>query len=87
MNQKLYMQVIIQAIRDSASSDDKKVYKAFDWFGSVDFEEICLQANLNPQHLRESLLKLINSKDRKKISEDIISAINGMAWQREVINH
>ena len=65
MNQKLYMQVIIQAIRDSASSDDKKVYKAFDWFGSVDFEEICLQANLNPQHLRESLLKLINSKDRK----------------------
>jgi|TARA_R100001510_G_C7572816_1_gene148620 hypothetical protein len=87
MNQKLYMQVIIQAIRDSASSDEKKVYKAFDWFGSVDFEEICLQANLNPQHLRESLLKLINSKDRKKISEDIISAINGMAWQREVINH
>ena len=87
MNQKLYMQVIIQAIRDSASSDDKKVYKAFDWFGSVDFEEICFQANLNPQHLRESLLKLINSKDRKKISEDIISAINGMAWQREVINH
>jgi len=87
MNQKLYMQVIIQAIRDSASSDEKKVYKAFNWFGSVDFEEICLQANLNPQHLRESLLKLINSKDRKKISEDIISAINGMAWQREVINH
>jgi len=87
MNQKLYMQVIIQAIRDSASSDEKKDYKAFDWFGSVDFEEICLQANLNPQHLRESLLKLINSKDRKKISEDIISAINGMAWQREVINH
>ena len=87
MNQKLYMQIIIQAIRDSASSDEKKVYKAFDWFGSVDFEEICLQANLNPQHLRESLLKLINSKDRKKISEDIISAINGMAWQREVINH
>ena len=81
------MQVIIQAIRDSASSDEKKVYKAFNWFGSVDFEEICLQANLNPQHLRESLLKLINSKDRKKISEDIISAINGMAWQREVINH
>ena len=87
MNQKIYMQVIIQAIRDLASSDDKKVYKAFDWFSSVDFEEICLQANLNPQHLRESLLKLINSKDRKKISEDIISAINGMAWQREVINH
>ena len=87
MNQKLYMQIIIQAIRDSASSDDKKVYKAVDWLGSVDFEEICFQANLNPQHLRESLLKLINSKDRKKISEDIISAINGMAWQREVINH
>ena len=87
MNKKLCIQVIIQAIRDSASNDEKKVYKAFDWFGSVDFEEICLQANLNPQHLRESLLKLINSKDRKKISEDIISAINGMAWQREVINH
>ena len=87
MKHELYMQAIIEAIRDSASKDEKKVYKAFDWFGSSDFDEICKQANLNPQHLRESLLKLINSKDRKKISEDIISAINGMVWQREVINH
>ena len=87
MNKKLCIQVIIQAIRDSASKDEKKVYKAFDWFGSSDFDEICKQANVNPQHLRESLSSLITSEDRKKISEDIISAINGMVWQREVINH
>ena len=52
MNKKLCIQVIIQAIRDSASKDEKKVYKAFDWFGSSDFDEICKQANLNSLRLR-----------------------------------
>ena len=87
MNKNICYQIILQAIRDTASIDVKKVAKAYEWFGTNDFVEICESADLNPHHLRESLIKIINSKNKKKVSEDIISVINSLSWQKKVINN
>ena len=71
MNKNICYQIILQAIRDTESID----------------VEICESADLNPHHLRESLIKIINSKNKKKVSEDIISAINSLSWQKKGINN
>jgi len=83
MNKELYISVIFQGIRDAVSTNEKKMYKAYDWFGSNDFELACQNAGLDCGILRQSLLSLPSSKNPKKTSEDMISAIRGLVWQKE----
>ena len=86
MNKDLYISVIFQGIRDAVSNDEKTVYKAFDWFGSNDFINICQVAGLDHISLRESFLKLRSSENPKKTSEDMISAIRGSVWQKNNVD-
>jgi hypothetical protein len=83
MNKELYISVIFQGIRDAASKNERLVYKAFDWFGSTDFEIVCQKAELNHKSLRKSLLGLLSSDNPKQTAEDMISAIRGTFWQKE----
>jgi len=83
MNKDLYISVIFQGIRDAVSMDEKIVYKAFDWFGTNDFINVCQIAGLDHISLRESFLKLRSSYNPKQTSEDMISAIRGTVWQKQ----
>tara|TARA_R100000541_G_scaffold59137_1_gene72000 strand:- start:669 stop:956 length:288 start_codon:yes stop_codon:yes gene_type:complete len=84
MNSELYLSVIYQSIRDAVSSDSKKVYKAYDWFGSEDFDEICELANVNANSLRKSLLHLRGSESPKETADNMISSIRAMVWSKKV---
>jgi hypothetical protein len=86
MNIDLYNSVIVQGIRDAVSTNERKMYKAYDWFGSNDFELVCQKAELNCKNLRSSLLSLHSSENPKKTSEDMISAIRGSVWQKNNVD-
>ena len=83
---EIYLQVIIQCIRDIASKDSKKYQDAIAWVVSKDFIEVSSMVNIQPNVIRKSLIGLLNSKDKKKLSEDIISSISALVWQRENLN-
>ena len=80
---EIYLSVIIQAIRDIASNNKSKYEDAVDWITSKEFIEVC---GIVPYTIRQSLLGLLNAKNKKKLSEDIISSISATVWQRENLN-
>ena len=55
---EIYLQVIIQCIRDIASKDSKKYQDAIAWVVSKDFIEVCSMVNIQPNvyHLLPFLL-------------------------------
>jgi hypothetical protein len=83
---EIYLSVIIQAIRDIASNNKSKYEDAVDWITSKEFIEVCSIVDIQPYTIRQSLLGLLNAKNKKKLSEDIISSISATVWQRENLN-
>tara|TARA_R100001443_G_scaffold10570_1_gene20251 strand:- start:2599 stop:2868 length:270 start_codon:yes stop_codon:yes gene_type:complete len=83
---EIYLSVIIQAIRDIASNNKRKYEDAVDWITSKEFIEVCSIVGIQPYTIRQSLLGLLNAKNKKKLSEDIISSISATVWQRENLN-
>ena len=83
---EIYLSVIIQAIRDIASNNKRKYEDAVDWITSKEFIEVCSIVGIQPHTIRQSLLGLLNAKNKKKLSEDIISSISATVWQRENLN-
>ena len=83
---EIYLSVIIQAIRDIASNNKSKYEDAVDWITSKEFIEVCSIVGIQPHTIRQSLLGLLNAKNKKKLSEDIISSISATVWQRENLN-
>ena len=61
---EIYLQVIIQCIRDIASKDSKKYQDAIAWVVSKDFIEVCSMVNIQPNVIRKSLLGLLNTKNK-----------------------
>jgi hypothetical protein len=82
---EIYLSVIIQAIRDIASSDKKKYKDGIDWIVSKEFIDVCGIVGIQPHAIRQSLLGLLNTSNKKQLSEDIISSISATVWQRENI--
>jgi hypothetical protein len=73
---RLWINVVIQALIDysSASKNPKDIiYKeqALAWFknNSTDYQEVCLNANIDPEYLRTTVLKA-DVKALKKLIED-----------------
>jgi hypothetical protein len=83
---EIYLSVIIQAIRDIASNNKSKYEDAVDWITSKEFIEVCSIVGIQPYTIRQSLLGLLNTNNKKKLSEDIISSISATVWQRENLN-
>ena len=83
---EIYLSVIIQAIRDIASNNKSKYEDAVDWITSKEFIEVCGIVGIQPYTIRQSLLGLLNTNNKKKLSEDIISSISATVWQRENLN-
>jgi|TARA_R100000479_G_scaffold39324_1_gene17627 hypothetical protein len=83
---EIYLSVIIQAIRDIASNNKSKYENAVDWITSKEFIEVCSIVGIQPYTIRQSLLGLLNTNNKKKLSEDIISSISATVWQRENLN-
>jgi|TARA_R110002020_G_scaffold290137_3_gene505601 hypothetical protein len=86
-SKEIYLSVIIQAIRDCASKDKKKYKDAVLWVASKDFIDICNVVGIQPATIRQSLIGLLNSRNKKELSEDIISSISATVWQREIIKN
>ena len=83
---EIYLSVIIQAIRDIASNNKSKYEDAVDWITSKEFIEVCGIVGIQPYTIRQSLLGLLTTNNKKKLSEDIISSISATVWQRENLN-
>ena len=83
---EIYLSVIIQAIRDIASNNKWKYEYAVEWITTKEFVEVCSIVGIQPYTIRQSLLGLLNAKNKKKLSEDIISSISATVWQRESLN-
>jgi len=83
---EIYLSVIIQAIRDIASNNKSKYEDAVDWITSKEFIEVCSIVGIQAYTIRQSLLGLLNTNNKKKLSEDIISSISATVWQRENLN-
>ena len=86
-SKEIYLSVIIQAIRDCASKDNKKYKDAVLWIASKDFIDVCDIVGIQPTSIRQSLIGLLNSRNKKELSEDIISSISATVWQREIIKN
>jgi hypothetical protein len=86
-SKEIYLSVIIQAIRDCASKDKKKYKDAVLWVASKDFIDVCDIVGIQPTSIRQSLIGLLNSRNKKELSEDIISSISATVWQREIIKN
>ena len=84
---EIYLSVIIQAIRDIASNNKSKYEDAVDWITSKEFIEQALLVGIQPASIRQSLIGLLNSRNKKELSEDIISSISATVWQREIIKN
>ena len=52
----------------------------------IEFIEVCSIVGIQPYTIRQSLLGLLNTNNKKKLSEDIISSISATVWQRENLN-
>ena len=83
---EIYLSVIIQAIRDIASNNKRKYEDDVEWITSKEFIEVCSIVGIQPYTIRQSLLGLLNTNNKKKLSEDIISSISATVWQRENLN-